>query len=85
MIGKKLDGMTRVTSLLEKSIETLIAPFVPASGSNKRHFGNFCPPRAFLHMGRNGSCLVSAPELTMEEEEGGQQEGWVRKVGLCYE
>lgn len=28
---------------------------------------------------------ISAPELTMEEEEGGQQEGWVRKVGLCYE
>lgn len=21
----------------------------------------------------------------MEEEEGGQQEGWVRRVGLCYE
>lgn len=28
---------------------------------------------------------ISAPELTMVEEEGGQQEGWVRKAGLCYE
>lgn len=47
MIGKKLDGMTGVTGLLEKSIETLIAPFVPASGSNQRRFGNFVPQEHF--------------------------------------
>lgn len=73
MIGEKLDGMTRTTRLLEKSIETHIS-LDASHGLKSEAFWELLSPKS-----------ISAPELTMVEEEGGQQEGWVRKAGLCYE